>query len=232
MKAPTTLDYDANPEIVEDFDRLPRLFIPGYDASHAIAAVLLQEHISHTAHILAIGGGGGNELAHFADVAPNWQFTAVDPSIAMLKRAEDKLAKRNAQARLTPHAGLVDTAPTGPFDAATAFLVLHFVPDDGSRLAQMRAIHARLRPGAPFLLINGATSMQGPDFERDLQRYAAHAINGGADAALVASALEMHRTALHFVSPERERALLQEAGFHTASSFYQALWFHGWIAFA
>ena len=232
MKAPSVLDYDANPEIVEDFDRLPRLFIPGYDASHAIAAVLLQEHISDSAHILAIGAGGGNELSHFAKVAPGWHFTAVDPSTAMLERAHTKLKARNADTRLKLHCGTADTAPPGPFDAATAFLALHFVPDDGARLAQMQAIHARLRPGAPFLLINGATDKQGPDFERNLQRYAAHAIHGGADADLITGALEMHRTVMNFVSPERDEALLQEAGFHSASRFYQALWFHGWIAFA
>lgn len=229
---PLSLDCDAKPEIVADFDRLPRLFMPGYDASHAMAAVLLQEDIGDAGHILAVGAGGGNELAHFARVVPGWHYTAVDPSVAVLERARAKLTALGAEARLTCWAGTADDAPPGPFDAATAFLVLHFVPDDGSRLAQLRAIHATLRPGAPFLMINGATDPAGPHFERDLARYAAHAANAGADAVLVAGALEMHRTALAFVPTEREMALLHEGGFRAVERFYQAFWMHGWKASA
>jgi SAM-dependent methyltransferase len=40
------------------------------------------------------------------------------------------------------------------FDAATAFLIMNFVPDDGRRLETLREIHARLKPGARFLMID------------------------------------------------------------------------------
>jgi hypothetical protein len=68
MSASTSsrFDYDALPYIDADFDRLPRLFIPGYHASHAIAAVLLAEVIGESGHTLAIGAGGGGELGHLA----------------------------------------------------------------------------------------------------------------------------------------------------------------------
>jgi|HubBroStandDraft_6_1064221.scaffolds.fasta_scaffold6190643_1 hypothetical protein len=35
----------------------PRWFIPGYDASHAMAAVLLRERIDEVGRILMIGAG-------------------------------------------------------------------------------------------------------------------------------------------------------------------------------
>ena len=39
--------------------------------------------------------------------------------------------------------------PREAFDAATGFLALHLVPDDGVRLRALREIHARLKRGAP-----------------------------------------------------------------------------------
>ncbi|NJL18000.1 MAG: class I SAM-dependent methyltransferase [Nitrospira sp.] len=73
----------------------------------------------------------------------------------MLSRAAERMAGAVASDRLTCVQGIALDAPAGPFDAATAFLALHFVPDDGARLAQLKAIHDRLKPGAPFLMING-----------------------------------------------------------------------------
>ena len=55
-------NYDDNPAVVEDFDRLPRMFIPGYDASHAMAAVLLQLSKGDTGDIFAIGASASAEL--------------------------------------------------------------------------------------------------------------------------------------------------------------------------
>ena len=101
MNTPPILDYDQRPDIVEDFDRLPRQFIPGYDASHGMAATLLKLAIGERGHILAIGAGGGAELARFAATSPDWQFTAVDPSQAMLARATERMARDGAGDRLT-----------------------------------------------------------------------------------------------------------------------------------
>src|SRR5690606_40908655 len=46
------------------------------------------------ARILCVGAGTGKEISHFARSHPGWQFTAVEPSGAMLdicrQRAEDE----------------------------------------------------------------------------------------------------------------------------------------------
>jgi tRNA (cmo5U34)-methyltransferase len=225
-------NYDDNPAVVEDFDRLPRMFIPGYDASHAMAAVLLQLNIGDTGVILAVGAGGGAELAKFAITSKQWRFAAVDPSEAMLEAAVTRLAKLGAADRLTTYQGTAIDAPSGPFDAATAFLALHFVPDDGQRLEQYKAIHSRLKVGAPFLLINGAADKSSAMFERDLARYLSHARLNGVDEDFLEQAETMQREMLHFVSPVREEALLREAGFSNIAPFYKAFWIEGWEAFA
>ena len=223
-----TVDFDAEPTLVDNYDRMPRLFIPAYDASHVMAAALLRDAIGTSGTILLIGAGGGAELVCFIDTSPDWRFVATDPSSAMLDRACDKVAAKNALDRVAFHTTDARSAPPGPFDAATAFLALHFVSDDGARLDTYRAVHERLTPGAPFLLINGTSTPQ--TFDVDLQRYIAHARLMGAEQHWLDEALAMLRTSVHFLAPEREVALLGEAGFGRVEPFYQGLWFRGWMA--
>ena len=52
-------DFDRSPAITENYERGPRWFVPGYDLSHAMAAVLLRDRIGENGHILVVGAGGG-----------------------------------------------------------------------------------------------------------------------------------------------------------------------------
>jgi tRNA (cmo5U34)-methyltransferase len=76
--APET-DFDRNPALSDNYERAPRWFIPGYDASHAMAAVLLRDRVSEHGQILVVGAGGGVELSVFARECQGWTFTGVDP---------------------------------------------------------------------------------------------------------------------------------------------------------
>ena len=224
-----TVDFGAERELVDNYDRMPRVFIPGYDASHAMVAALLLDTIGDRGRILLIGAGGGAELVRLIDTSPHWRFAATDPSTAMLDRARAKVEANGASDRVVFDVSDAESAPAGPFDAETALLAFHFVPDDGGRLASYRAVHARLTPGAPFLLINGASPPG--EFDRDVRRYAEHARLMGAEAAWVDEMLAMMASgAVHPVAPEREVALLQAAGFGSVEQFYQGLWVRGWMA--
>ena len=107
---------------------------------------------------------------------------------------------------------------------------MNFVPDDGRRLDILREIHARLRPGAPFLMINGCSDKNSARFEEDLRVYAAFARRNGAPAEIVEGALRMQRESLFSVPREREEALLAQAGFGDARLFYAGLSVFGWIS--
>lgn len=63
---PDETDFDRNPALSENYERAPRWFVPGYDATHAIAAVLLCDRIGEHGHSLVVGAGGGVELSEFA----------------------------------------------------------------------------------------------------------------------------------------------------------------------
>ena len=224
-------DFDRNPALSDNYERAPRWFVPGYDASHAMAAVLLHDRIGEHGKILVVGAGGGVELSVSARECQGWMFTGVDPSVEMLRQAKDKLENVGASDRVSWIQGVVDDAPSGPFDAATAFLCLNFVPVD-RRLATLREIHARLTSGAPFLMINGCSDKNSTRFEDDLRLYTAFARRSGAPVDMVQGAVRMQRESLFYVLPEREVGLLKEAGFQDVRLFYAGLWVFGWIACA
>jgi tRNA (cmo5U34)-methyltransferase len=222
-------DFDRNPTVAENYERGPRWFVPGYDASHAMAAVLLRDRIGDQGHIMVVGAGGGVELSVFARECLGWRFTAVDPSAEMLRQARAKLESAGAADRVTWVQGEVEKSPDCPFDAATSFLALNFVDVD-RRLAILRQIHARLKKNAPFLIIDGCSDKNSARYDDDLRLYAAFARRNGAPADLVQRAVEMQRTSLHGVMPDREQALLSEAGFVDTRLFYAGLSVFGWIA--
>jgi tRNA (cmo5U34)-methyltransferase len=223
-------EFDRNPALSDNYERAPRWFVPGYDTSHAIAAVLLRDRIGEHGRILVLGAGGGVELSVFAGECKGWTFTAVDPSVEMLKRARAKIEAIGALERVSWFQGTVENSPHELLDGGTAFLALSFIPDDGQRLDTLREIHARLKPGAPFLMINGCTDKNGARFEDDLRVYAALARRAGAPAEMIEGALRMQRETLHPVLREREEQILAEAGFNEIEIFYAGLMVFGWIA--
>jgi tRNA (cmo5U34)-methyltransferase len=221
-----------DPEKVAAYEQGPRWFVPAYEASHDMAAVLLQEFVPETAHILVVGAGGGIELAALARAGAQWRFTGVDPAEPMLAMARGRLSGLGMLDRVDLIQGFASDAPAGPFDAATCFLTLHFVPDDGARLATLRDIHRRLNPGAPFLLINGCLDKTSARFGRDMARYSAFARFKGAPAEMTVMAATTVAEQVHLLAPARDEALLAEAGFHSVEPFYRGLWVHGWLAHA
>ena len=122
--------------------------------------------------------------------------------------------------------GDIEDAPSEAFDAATAFLALHFVPDDGRRLEALRQIRARLKPVAPFLLDHGCRDMSSERFE-ETSSCMPRQLDATAPAAIVDGAVQMVRESVSMIPPEREEALLTKAGFREMRRFYTALWVFG-----
>src|SRR5262249_49757061 len=165
-------DFDHSPMVTQNYERGPRWFVPGYDVSHAMAAVLLRDRVREQGHILVVGAGGGVELSVFTAETPGWKFTGVDPSTEMLRQARTKLESLGAGDRVTLVQGEIEATPMGPFDGATSFLALNFVSEE-RRVVILREIHLRLKKGAPFLIIDGCSDKDSKRFEDDLRIYAA-----------------------------------------------------------
>jgi tRNA (cmo5U34)-methyltransferase len=193
-----------------------------------MTGILLAEHAPRDAKVLVLGAGGGLELKALAEAHPQWTFVGVDPAGPMLDLAKRTLGPLGERVELVQ--GYIEDAPAGPFDAATCLLTLHFLPPD-ERRRTARDIHARLKPGAPFVAAHSSFP-QRPTEERNqwLSRYAAFAIAQGADPEQASSAKAAVAASLNTLSPEHDEAILHEAGFSDVTLFFAAFTWRGWIA--
>jgi tRNA (cmo5U34)-methyltransferase len=210
-------------------DRVPRT-VPAYHDIHRMAAVLIDEHAPPDARVLVLGAGGGLEVKAFAQAHPEWTFDAVDPAAAMLDLAVATLGRSASRVRM--HQGYIDDAPLGPFDAATSLLTLHFVEHDERRRI-VAEVRRRLAPGAPFVVAH-LSFPQGDDAERELWfgRYAANLVASGIDPADAEKARTTVAAEVPVLTPEQDRAILQEAGFTDVTEFFSAFTFRGWVGYA
>jgi tRNA (cmo5U34)-methyltransferase len=216
-----------DPDAVANYAAGPRRLVPGFEALQRMTAVLLAERVPVDAHVLVHGAGGGLEPKVFAKAHPGWRFTGIDPSAPMLDLARQTLGPLIS--RVSLQEGYIDTAPPGPFDGATSLLVLHFLPR-AERLATLTALRQRLKPGAP--LIAAHHSVPKGEEPQWFARFAAFAIASGVAPDMALKAAADLPTALPFLSPAEDAALLAEAGFTNIQLFYAAFTFRGWVCTA
>ncbi len=223
------IDFDSDDAMpAEEYENLARKFIPGYDGLYSLAEVLLAENLPDAAEILVGGAGGGKEITTFGKAFPDAHLTGVDPSEKMLAVARKLVERANLQSRVALVRGTIGDLEEKQFDAATAMLVMHFLPDDGEKLEFLKAIHRRLKPGAKFILADGCFDKSSADFDWLMNAYKNHARLNGAPAEMVDEAAKSIVEKVYFVSEERELELLREAGFIEPKKFYQGLWANAW----
>ncbi len=215
----------------EGYDARVRSVIPAYEAMHNLVCVVLDRALADTANVLAVGSGTGTELARLGALHPGWRFTGIDPAPAMMAIARRRIADAGLQARVTLHEGALEELPPGePFDAATLLLVLQFLPDDGTKLALLRGIAQRLKPGGALVMYDGHGDKASPEHRENMELWKAYAVHSGLDRQYVEDELKARRERVQFVTEERSLALLEEAGFGPVEPFCKAFHFDGWIA--
>lgn len=222
----------ADPEFVARYVELgPSAFMPGHAGVLQMAGLLLAERTPADGHVLVVGAGGGLDTRALAKAGPGWRFTGVDPAPHMLALARTVVGD-DVAGRMELIEGVAADAPEGPFDAATLILVLGMLLDDGSKLTTLTDIRRRLTPGAPFVLVDRCDDRHGSNFSRNMDRYAAYAIASGVEPETVAGAQESQKANPGLVPPERDEALLAEAGFSDLELFYVGMSWRGWVAYA
>jgi len=215
----------ANPSAISTYVEQTPLRVPGLADLHRMAMLLLAEHAPGTAHMLIVGAGGGMETRSLAEAQPDWRFTGVDPSPAMIDLARRTLAPFADRVELLE--GTIDQAPLDLFDGATCILTLHHIEQD-ERLRTLREIRRRLRPGAS--LVVAGHSAPGPDPERWMTRSVAFGDRAGIDWAKSSATASMITERLPLLTPAEEEDLLREAGYSEVALFYAAFSFRGWVA--
>lgn len=220
--------FDFDSSYGSTYEATVRRAIPAHEHTMRMGAALLAARLPETAQVLAVGAGGGMELCELGAAQPGWQLTGVDPSGLMIAIARDRVARHGLAGRVTLVQGTADILPAeAQFDAATCLMVLHMLPDDGTKLALLKPIAERLKPGAPLILTDafgeGLPEQYVPAwrwFQRGM---------GRTDEEITALELQV-RAGVHFVPETRIAGLLAEAGFAPPVQFFHAFWFGGWIA--
>ncbi len=226
----TTQHFDD--QKAEAYDRVIRQVVPGYDVLHEMIKVVLDHYVLGTeSHLLSVGCGTGVELMTLGEEFPTWQFTGVEPAGAMAAVAQANIEINQMSDRAQVIEGYVEDLPGDVrFDAATLILVMHFVPDDGSKEALLRSIADRLQPGAPLILADLHSEVEGARFKRFLDIWRDWQLHKGMPEHIVDRGFEHVVRDIQFVSEERILELLHLAGFKTVEPFYGAFLFGGWIA--
>lgn len=225
---PEAINFDTAPPLqVAQYDDIISKFVPGYGSIFQLALAYFRAKLPPRASLLIVGAGTGKELVNFGQAVPGWSLTGVDPSAHMLELARLKVAQHNLAEQVTLHRGIVEELPTTRrFDAATCILVMHFLPDDGTKLAVLSSIASRLKPGAPLVLVD---IYGGRTFVKQFgSTWIVHGEQMGIPKEAMEKMEKVHDE-IYPISEARTLELFEQAGFMNAQRFYTALIYSGWI---
>ena len=222
--------FDFDSEYGARYEKLAHQLIPGYAQLFPTIVALLDGRVADDARVLVVGCGTGIEMATLGKAMPNWQLTGVDPSSQMLELAREKLASEGLASRYELHHGYAEDLPLDPaFDAATLINVLHFLPDDGAKLALLQSVAVRLRPGALFVLFDLHGDPSSMEFEILLNAWKAFMLIRGMSQEERSVFVRRLDEGMHYVPESRILDLLAEAGFKDVTRFCSAFLYGGWV---
>lgn len=220
-------------DIAQEYDKGVRRTLPTYDQLLRLSHTFLRSKLGAEAAVLVVGGGGGNELITFGPPNPDWRFTAVDPSKAMLEAARMKAQQNDMEKRTILIHGTVEDVPEEAiFDAATCLLVLHFVAEVEDKLALLKKLRSHLKAGAPLVLASKYGDPQDEEFQEqvalwknywlDMTNLSEEKVENLLKSTLVEAS----------IPEEKLRELLAEAGFRKIAKFFKTNHFGGWVCYA
>lgn len=228
-----TIDFDNEnaPVLASDYDRLAQLALPGYEAMHTMAFACLKSRLPEVANLLVVGAGTGFEIAKYGKAKSNWQILGVDPSSKMLAIAQDRINQSELSQRVQLVQGYTQDLPGDTlYDGATCILVMHFVPDDGSKLSLLQSIAQRLKSSAVFVLVDVFGQKGSYELDGMISILKAYWEETGLPLEKSTKLLQDFNQGVHPIPEARVLELLQQAGFGNVMRFYTGLWVGGWVA--
>jgi len=177
--------------------------------------------------VLCVGAGIGPELFYLAAAFPEWEFTAVDPSLAMLTVCRDRAKELGIIDRFTFHEGFLETLPdSDPYDAATCILVSQFLLEPEKRISLFHHISKRLIPGGLLVNADLASDMSSLKYRSLLEIWARTMEFSGVPKEDVE---KLGRDVA--VLPQHEiESLIEQGGFDKPTLFFQSLLIHAWFS--
>ena len=187
--------------------------------------------LAEDAHILCVGAGTGKELIHLARKFPNWQFTAVEPSGAMLAVCRQKVEEEGMTSRCHFHEGYLDSLPDKQlYDAATCFLVSQFILDQQLRTKLFGEIAQRLKQGGILASADLASQLGSDEYEALLHTWMTMMAGAGIPADKQNQIRDAYAKDVAILPPATVEAIIKSAGFYLPVQFFQAGLIHAWFA--
>ncbi|MBT5241277.1 MAG: class I SAM-dependent methyltransferase [Rhodospirillaceae bacterium] len=215
-------------EMSEHYDSFVQRLIPDYVRIHELVVAQLGLALEEHARVLVVGAGTCTEILTLADFDQTWIFTAVEPSAPMVDVARARIEAAGLSDRVEFHVGTIDTLEDqGPFDAATAILMMQFVPVE-EKAAVFNDISTRLKPQAPLVM---AHMIGDPD--SDEHALAMQAWRDHMEETLKDRASEVYANVsdtLHFMPDNAQTTALKDVGFTEVVRFHTKMVFGAWIA--
>ncbi|TVO67117.1 class I SAM-dependent methyltransferase [Denitromonas ohlonensis] len=203
---------------------------PIRDALHFLLDAVFAGLPAH-ARILCVGAGTGEEIDYLAKRFPQWTFTAIEPSGAMLDVSRSKADKGGYLSRCEFHEGYLASLPgQDRFDAATCFLVSQFITDRDARVGLFRAIATRLRPNGLLASSDLASDVDSSAYTALLNIWLNMMLAAGIPAAGMAQMREAYRRDVAVLPPAQVESIIADGGFDTPVMFYQAGLIHAWFS--
>ncbi|WP_342420384.1 class I SAM-dependent methyltransferase [Paenibacillus sp. FSL E2-0178] len=207
--------------------------IPGYQLQYDLMDTLITALLDkrENPELLIVGAGGGQEILSLGWKHPDWIFSGLDTSQGMLLAAEQRLGAAGLMDRVRLyHTEIGSWNCSRQYDAAACMLVLHFVKGRENKLALLRSIAGRLKPGAPLCLsaINGEPAS--PAWRIQMAGWRLHMLGNGIEQEQWQAFEQSFGVTSHPLPAEEMERLLREAGFTVISRFFGSYLIDGWVA--
>jgi len=221
---------DFNGEWSSEYDDTAHKIIPAYHSIYELTQHLLRDKLNKEARILVAGAGTGKELIDYSQNNSHWSFTGFDPAEPMLSIARKKVMAASLDNKIFLVLGLIDDVAEKDFDAATSILVMHFLPDDGTKLNFLKGIANKLKPGALIVLVDLEGEIGSDEFITLNAAWKNQQIFKRGENDRVREEFVRRKKEVHFIPQKRIESLLEEVGFIKIHKFFKAYLFGGYVA--
>jgi tRNA (cmo5U34)-methyltransferase len=183
------------------------------------------------ARILCVGVATGTELITLAQKHPNWHFTALEPSGAMLDVCRRRVEEAGLTARCTFHEGYLSTLPAlEKHDAATCFLVSQFILDRGDRAKFFAEIANQLKTGGILASSDLSSSNSAVSYDALLKVWQYAMSNADVTPDMLKRMREAYAKDVAVLPAAEIAAIILAGGFEAPVPFFQAGLIHAWFA--
>ena len=223
--------FDFDGEYGRVYEDLVKQVMPCYEQISWITLAFLDRCVGAESRILIAGAGTGTETITIASARPAWRIVAVEPSAQMMTVLKERVLRHSSELHVALVQGTVCDLPQNElYDGATAILVMHLLPDDGTKLVFLRSIIQRLKRNARFILIDGQRELSDDHTQRFLTAWQTYCRERGTPQ----STLDRHSNAITsgespFISESRTIELLQQAGFGRIDKCFSVFHWNGYV---